>query len=234
MDLHINGNMLPNVRKVLFFFVNFEDARKKLPSYIIYEKFKNKNNTETSSTLQKVNENSENDETKYNDNVNDFCNKFSWNLENLSEITDKKLKYRDECSYLSYWAYEEIKSIFGTLDNYNKKRHIINKLNKIVSDISNRASTKKPCYIYFGNEFDKWDEWKQLHDYFKNSEHILSLVTEPNCNGCNKFCNYVKHIKTLYDKYERGCCLWGSCDDYINCDDKYNPSELLKRLKCEE
>ncbi|CAI7718601.1 PIR protein [Plasmodium vivax] len=211
-----------------------EDTRKELPSYKIYEKFKNIIHMVNSTIFHKLYQNSENDEKTYINKVSDFCSIFSWNLENLSEITDKKLKYRDECSYLSYWAYEEIKSIFGTLDNYNKKRHIINKLNKIVSDISNRASTKKPCYIYFGNEFDKWDEWKQLHDYFKNSEHILSLVTESNCSECTKFCNYVKHIKTLYDKYERGCCLWGSCDDYINCDDKYNPNELLKRLKCEE
>ncbi|CAG9482838.1 unnamed protein product [Plasmodium vivax] len=211
-----------------------EDTRKELPSYKIYENFKSKNNAQTSSKFDKLYQNSENDETTYIDNVNDFCNKFSWSLKNLSEITGNELKHRDKCSYLSYWAYEKIRSIFGTHDIYSNKRHIINKLNETVRDISNSTSTKKPCDIYFGNKFDHWDEWKQLHDYFKNSEHILSLVTESNCSECTKFCNYVKHIKTLYDKYERGCCLWGSCDDYINCDDKYNPSELLKRLKCEE
>ncbi|GAW82740.1 variable surface protein [Plasmodium gonderi] len=211
-----------------------EETRKKLPAYVTYKKLKDKVHVVTSSIFPELFENLKDNERAYINEIVDFCSVFSWNLKYLSKVIDNILNHDDQCSYLSYWAYERIRNIFPTKSDYNRNSHIINKLNDIVIRINNKVSTNKPCYIYFGKEFDEWDDWKKLHDYFKNSEYILSVIDKYNFDEGKKFCNYVNHIKMLYEKYEKGCCLWSNCSDYINCNEKYNPSELLKQLKCED
>ncbi|SBT00741.1 PIR Superfamily Protein [Plasmodium malariae] len=54
-----------------------------------------------------------------------------------------------------------------------------------------------------------------------------------------KYCEYLKYIESIYEKYMRECCAYffsknyfDNCQKYFKCGDKYTPYHLLSKLKC--
>ncbi|KMZ82826.1 hypothetical protein PVIIG_03641 [Plasmodium vivax India VII] len=95
-------------------------------------------------------------------------------------------------------------------------------------------SKHKGCFYNSDCTFYDCDDMKALYDYFKNHHYIKSKINTKNGSQCKIYHEYVSYIEPIYDKYKDDCCNYGFCD-YYNCNDKYDPNELLYKLKnCSE
>ncbi|KNA02003.1 hypothetical protein PVNG_04426, partial [Plasmodium vivax North Korean] len=95
-------------------------------------------------------------------------------------------------------------------------------------------SKHKGCFYNSDCTFYDCDDMKALYDYFKNHDTIENKISTKKVEECNVYQEYVNYIKPIYDKYKDDCCNYGFCD-YFNCNDKYDPNELLYKLKnCSE
>lgn len=96
-------------------------------------------------------------------------------------------------------------------------------------------SSYKPCFYYIDCTFDECREMKDLFDYFKSYDNIQSTISTGKYD-CTKYMQYIHYISELYEKYRYehnyDCCLWGKCDNYFNCDNKFIPQKLYSNLKC--
>ncbi|KMZ89322.1 hypothetical protein PVBG_03672, partial [Plasmodium vivax Brazil I] len=95
-------------------------------------------------------------------------------------------------------------------------------------------SKHKACFYNSDCTFYDCDDMKALYDYFKNHDTIEKKISTKNVEQCKIYHDYVSYIEQIYDKYKDDCCNYGFCD-YFNCNDKYDPNELLYKLKnCSE
>ncbi|SCO65223.1 VIR protein [Plasmodium vivax] len=95
-------------------------------------------------------------------------------------------------------------------------------------------SKHKGCFYNSDCTFYDCDDMKALYDYFKNHDTIENKISATNVDECKIYQKYVSYIVPIYDKYKDDCCNYGFCD-YFNCNDKYDPNELLYKLKnCSE
>ncbi|GAB69447.1 hypothetical protein PCYB_001950, partial [Plasmodium cynomolgi strain B] len=95
-------------------------------------------------------------------------------------------------------------------------------------------SKHKACFYNSDCTFYDCDDMKILYDYFKNYDTIENKISTENMAQCNIYQEYISYIKPIYDKYKDDCCNFGFCD-YFNCNDNYDPNELLYKLKnCSE
>ncbi|SCO72142.1 Plasmodium vivax Vir protein, putative [Plasmodium vivax] len=161
--------------------------------------------------------------------------------------TDNEKKYisnnkdkleENRCSYLIYWAGDQLRSIFSDSSKYNNFRADLNEINKILLSTNNNAEAGKSCYFYLDGNFSQWDEEKYLHDYFKNHGNIKDKYYSGK-TAKNLYCDYLDYVKKLYEKYIWNCCRyfyrgkpWNLCPRYFECDKVYNPFELLSKFKC--
>ncbi|KMZ93281.1 hypothetical protein PVMG_05569 [Plasmodium vivax Mauritania I] len=71
-------------------------------------------------------------------------------------------------------------------DNKTNSAHfhsILNGLNEVLYQVNNSLPEgAKSCLFYLDGNFEKWEEEKYLHDYFKNYDQISKCG-----QNCNKY-----------------------------------------------
>ncbi|CAI7721146.1 PIR protein [Plasmodium vivax] len=165
--------------------------------------------------------------------------KHATNLEKLSNIlTDTSSD--DRCSYLLYWTYDKMLSIFNKSTDISQYHSIINKLNDTIIKINTDLTSDKTCPYLIGRNIDEWEKEKDMHDYFKNHQKISECITEED-GKCNKYCDYLNYINDLYMNYINVCCTCYTnptsdctdmCPKYFKCKKEYYPPDLITKLKC--
>ncbi|CAG9474095.1 unnamed protein product [Plasmodium vivax] len=196
--------------------------------------------------------NKENDMEKYKDHCNgittlngtykgvsNLCMKLARNLTNVSKLENKE-KRSTGCSYFVYWVYEQLNNLNSIKSNYSYTNPAIKELYKVVNRINMKEFKDKGCYVYFDYTLDEWNEWKLLHDYFRNYECTIDSKKDTNLDTCKIKCENLNKINELYAKYLGKCCTYFSngeysneCPEFFKCDDKYNPYELYVHLSCD-
>ncbi|SCN12499.1 PIR protein [Plasmodium malariae] len=162
-----------------------------------------------------------------------LCKKVSKLLKYVFD-KDKLKKSKEYCSHYKYWVYHEIWKLFKN-GQQTDDIHIIDKFNKLQSDLFVKHNKHNCSYGYILNDYEELNykiEKKYLYDYFKNYNTIKSSKQCSNVGG-SKYRAYLEAIKKLYDVEYNSCCLSGltECPDYIlTCDDKFDPSKLLSAL----
>ncbi|KAI4841131.1 hypothetical protein MKS88_000366 [Plasmodium brasilianum] len=162
-----------------------------------------------------------------------LCKKVSKLLKYVFD-KDKLKKSKEYCSHYKYWVYHEIWKLFKN-GQQTDDIHIIDKFNKLQSDLFLKHNNHDCSYGYILNDYEELNykiEKKYLYDYFKNYNTIKSSKQCSNVGG-SKYRAYLEAIKKLYDVEYNSCCFSGltECPDYIlTCDDKFDPSKLLSAL----
>ncbi|SCO69575.1 VIR protein [Plasmodium vivax] len=173
------------------------------------------------------------DSTSYSDKCNDLgttddqfkklCEKFMKNIEKLKEHENNLTKLKVHSSSLGYWIIDELRKYFTDNDK-NIDRGLIDKLIIELNKISHESISKR---LFFNSNFDfnLSREEKFLHDYFKNYNTIVSCKDK----NCADYYKYVSYIEEIYYKHREDCL--GNVCDYFNFHDKYDPENLLSKLK---
>ncbi|GAW84322.1 variable surface protein [Plasmodium gonderi] len=163
--------------------------------------------------------------------IKDLCQKIAKNLKELPSLNNVGKTYRDRCSYMNYWAYNEIlkkyQSNFVVID-----RDLADKLFDVVFNINkDHLSLDYRCYIPFEGDFFKWKNLKILHDYFRNVDEIESNIDSIEKDKCEEYDKYIQLIKPIYDIYAGKCCTWEDECPFFLCDYKYDHHVILHKLK---
>ncbi|SBT72183.1 PIR protein [Plasmodium ovale] len=171
-------------------------------------------------------------ETNYSGS-NKLCAKIARNFKDVSNFRSRFESHKDADSYLSYWIYDEIRKIFSTNNkpsNVPLAEQFLNVMNNVYKK-SNGGRLFDASYNY---ELETMREEKILFDYFVNFNNFISNIKTDN-HKCNKYCDYVSYVKSLYDKHkyldDYDCCLYHDCYDYFKCDAEYEPDKVLTILK---
>ncbi|CAI7723119.1 PIR protein [Plasmodium vivax] len=191
-----------------------DEIIKKLPSFEIYKEF---------NTIK--------DSTSYKDKCSDLgtqdkfkklCEKFMENINNLKTYQNDLTKLKVRSSSLGYWIIEKLENYF-TDNNLNVDKGIIDKLIIKLNEFSFELKLKR---LFFNSnfDFDLSREEKYLHDYFINYNKIASCTDK-----CEVYYKYVRFIEKLYYKHREDCL--GNVCYYFNFNDKYDPENLLSKLK---
>ncbi|SBT56532.1 PIR Superfamily Protein [Plasmodium ovale wallikeri] len=201
----------------------WEDLLSDLPSY---EKYKSFDETKGIDDIVDC-ESLENEER-----VHTFCKMMVRNLRELATIGDNHNR-QERCYYLQHWIYYKIRKMFVTDSNYNQNMGVVNKIMEVAKKINYSLLNRIPCGVLFYNDITTWKEEKDLHDYFKSFEYINCNISDK--EKCQKYKEYVTYIKELYETYKPDdCCPYGEsyneCPHYFNCEEIYNPSDLLPKL----
>ncbi|KMZ95090.1 hypothetical protein PVMG_05962 [Plasmodium vivax Mauritania I] len=169
------------------------------------------------------------------DKMKDICKRIARNLEKLSGILRKDAN-DVRCSYFNHWMYNEIWKLVRTEYNYKIDEDAILKLADIGYGINSALSRPYCSYEYYDNrDFSKWKEMKNLHDYFKNFDHIKKNI-ETDGDKYKNYSKYIKYISKIYDNFEYECCDPRLDKDeiapiYFKCADDYRPEKLLSLLE---
>ncbi|SBS90652.1 PIR Superfamily Protein [Plasmodium ovale curtisi] len=166
--------------------------------------------------------------------VNTLCRMMVRNLTDLSKIQDRDER-KASCYYLQHWIHDRIRRILNKESNYINRDAILGKLREIAQNINNRVLRLNPCSCLFTNTSDEWKQEKDLHDYFKIFDSIK--CSDTNKHKCQKYYNFVKYIKELYEDDDIGymnCCEYGFLEDfcmyYFNCNENVKPNNILLNL----
>ncbi|GAW79403.1 variable surface protein [Plasmodium gonderi] len=162
-----------------------------------------------------------------------FCKQITKHLEELSAKQNRELK--NDCFYFTYWFYDKIGKKYYK-DNKIKNKNVSDQLFNIVALLIKRYPNLEPCRCYESGNPEKWNEEKVMHDYFENYQFIKSNKCDK--SNCEIYLRYLTYINKIYDIFyykDFGCCDYdimpSYCEPYFNCDDKYDPSDLLKTIK---
>ncbi|SBT73460.1 PIR protein [Plasmodium ovale] len=209
-----------------------EGSLKHLPVYAIYEEFDEEANednyNEHFTEARKLKHSYSYDDT--------FCNKLSRNLIKFSSIKSSGINILQRCRCLNFWLYNNIHKIFtkygdirstGIIDAFTKGWKLINS-----EIISGKCSIR-----YDGTtSLEELKYYKYMHDYFKNYEHIIKNYKQK--DTCSLYKQYVSYINKFYKSYKHKCCGYneGNCYFFFDfeCDDKYNPNNVLSIITCNE
>ncbi|GAW84295.1 variable surface protein [Plasmodium gonderi] len=148
-------------------------------------------------------------------------------------------EYKEDCSYYKYWIFREIWKLYKIKKTSHKISDIIKEFMKLNICTKKNDNKKYSCQYYFTHnnedELKYFLEQKNLFDYFKSYDKIISLLP---CNNENNtvYMNYLKYINETYNKHlvQEECCYFGAslCQSYfLSCDDMYNPSKLIALLQ---
>ncbi|KMZ92836.1 hypothetical protein PVMG_01422 [Plasmodium vivax Mauritania I] len=171
--------------------------------------------------------------------VNLLLAKHATNLEKLSNIL-ADTSSDDRCSYLLYWTYDKMLSIFDKSTDISQYHYIINKLNDTMIKINEKLTSDESCPYLIGRNINEWEKEKDMHDYFKNYQKISECITEED-GKCNKYFDYLNYINDLYMNYINVCCTCYTnptsdctdmCPKYFKCKKEYYPPDLITKLKC--
>ncbi|SCO75050.1 VIR protein [Plasmodium vivax] len=193
--------------------IELDEKIKKLPSFKTYEEF---------DTIADAISNTTCSDFGTGDNkFKDLCEKFMKNINKLKTYQDLT-EFKVRSSSLGYWIIDQLRNYF-TVNDKKIDRGVIDRLiielNKYsLGSISNR--------LFFNSDFD-FDlsrEEKYLHDYFINYDTIASCK-----DNCKDYYKYVSYIEKLYYKHREDCL--GNVCYYFNFHDKYDPENLLSKLK---
>lgn len=105
-----------------------------------------------------------------------FCKKL---LKNISEI---KSNY-DLCEYIYYWIYGQLWNMFSTYFKNTYNMDVVAKLLYVVYSIIYKLNFFGCEHSYNHNmPLDILEEMRDLHDYFRNYDHIFftSLISTKN------------------------------------------------------
>ncbi|SCA59593.1 VIR protein [Plasmodium vivax] len=209
-----------------------EDILKDLPAHEIYtelnEKFENEPRLARHCKKMWTFKNN-------NEEMKNLCKRIAYNLEKLSGILSEN-KNDVRCSYFNHWMYNEIWKLVGTESNYEIDEDAILRLADIGHDINKELSRPYCSYKYYENDkFSEWKEMKNLHDYFKNFDHIKKYI-ESDGDKYKNYSKYIKYISKIYRNYEDECCdpaleTREFSPIYFKCDEEYHPKKLLALLE---
>ncbi|SBS82529.1 PIR Superfamily Protein [Plasmodium ovale curtisi] len=165
---------------------------KELPSYKPYEELNKdvidcydcdkccKNEEKIKNSLQKFRE---------------YCEKISKKKIKLFTILKEVNKFRDGCSNINYGSREDILNIFSSNSNFIINYSVVSGLHNIMISINSRNELKKSfCFLDFYYSIDKWKDWKVLHDYFINCDHINSNIANFDKDKYNMYYKYLCFI----------------------------------------
>ncbi|SBT82975.1 PIR protein [Plasmodium ovale] len=176
-------------------------------------------------------------ESDGNEEVKKLYAMYARNFKIINDIQEEEYRIT-RCNHFMYWTYDKIRKMIRT--KTNKDINILNHKNFI--DIRNqisRETQKYFCqYTFQHDKLDDWREEKDLYDYFENFDYIKSKI-DSDINKCKNYYKYVTYINELYKKHKEDedydcCSFWDDCNRYFKCEQKFNPTELLVELKCED
>ncbi|SBS98152.1 PIR Superfamily Protein [Plasmodium malariae] len=209
----------------------YNDILKQLPSYALYNKF--------NSEIKEVKYNNackipDSVTSEYKDNCINLCKKVARNLENLPK-KDKSWSYENRCSHYKYWLYEEIRKFFKDDAKPNDVEVVIKEFLRVQPLLTTDYEILNCDYKFSQKNLQELEtkiEEKYMFDYFTNYEHIKAKETCVNVE-IEKYKKYLNFILQLYNRKKGVCCVGkiSKCPNYfLNCDNEFNPSELLSIL----
>ncbi|SBT87023.1 PIR protein [Plasmodium malariae] len=210
-----------------------ENILKELPEYKQYDDLYKDGNNEVSVDYCR------DTETKWKDQkVKTICNNIIDYLKKFNKSKKKENVNYDECSYFTYWIYDKIISELGTKGNKTFHPDDRTKLNHAILS-AYKNIVKKDCLFYFDDNFNVWKEEKHLYFYFKSYDHIKNKKGSSGTEK-KKYCDYLEQIKNIYEQHITNFCKYffqkdsyvNMCSQYFKCEEKYNPYDLLSKLKC--
>ncbi|KMZ79961.1 hypothetical protein PVIIG_04216 [Plasmodium vivax India VII] len=215
---------------------DYKSILEKLTTHDKYEKLNNESVDENTCAKYCEIPNSLKDNEKT---VNLLLAKHATNLEKLSNIL-KDTSSDERCSYLLYWTYDKMLSIFDKDTDITQYHYIINKLNNTMIKINEKLTSDKRCSYLIGRNIYEWEIEKDMHDYFKNHQKISECIKPKNGN-CNEYCAYLNYINKLYMNYINVCCTCYTnptsdcidmCPNYFKCKKEYYPPDLISKFGC--
>ncbi|SBT83448.1 PIR protein [Plasmodium ovale] len=210
---------------------DWEETLNPLTSYKVYEKL---NNSSSFPGVCTYCTNVTSVERKYKG-ITEFCCEMEKNLINLNKILDNIQDRTERCRYFNFWFYYQIWKRFTSTQTIAHPESLISRLTYVWGDINNKLQLNECSFFYHDNiSLDKWKEMKDLHDFFKNYNFIETNILTFG-DKCQSYKNYIEYNDRLYKKYHTECCISkkNNKENYFNCDEKYNPSNLLSKLRCE-
>ncbi|SBT02200.1 PIR Superfamily Protein, partial [Plasmodium ovale curtisi] len=188
----------------------FEKILENSPKYKLYDKFNEECDdvgkySRYCSTMQYL-------KRSYND-ILEVCYKFARNLINLHEILSYE-KNDEHCRYLNFWITDHVRKKFDThWEDESKIPRVLTGFLTVENAIS-AASKNNNCHFDYRSNvsLNLWKEWKDLHDYIINYNHINEKITYGG-DICTTYSKYFDYIKRLYDKFKGECCG----NSTINC-----------------
>ncbi|SBT54193.1 PIR Superfamily Protein [Plasmodium ovale wallikeri] len=202
---------------------------KGLPSYQIYEELDKDvdNISDFSNVCKDVNS----FENQYKG-ISKLCAKIAKNFGNYTKIKSMITSDDDSETYLTHWIYSAIRKFFIT--NFKNIPGILPQKLLDVANNSYQKSYRSYIITEYSHNFDETKEEKDLFDYFVNYDKFTSNIKNDN-NKCDKYCEYITYIKSLNERHRYldgyDCCPFYNCYDYLKCDEKYDPGNLLSMLK---
>ncbi|CAG9476332.1 unnamed protein product [Plasmodium vivax] len=193
-----------------------DEIIKKLPSFETYKEFDTIEDSTSYATRCS-------DLGTTDDKFKGLCEQFMKNINKLKDYKSDLTKLKDRSSSLNYWIIDELRNYFAV----NKKvidRRIIHKL---INNLNEFSLYLELQHLFSNSDFDfnLSREEKFLHDYFKNYNTIVSCKDK----NCADYYKYVSYIEEIYYKHREDCL--GNVCDYFNFHDKYDPENLLSKLK---
>ncbi|GAW79590.1 variable surface protein [Plasmodium gonderi] len=194
-----------------------------LPSYIKYHELDNV-------LVGNEDESFCNDLATDNEEVKTHCKRIATNLRALSKSVGSERT--DNCYYFQNWFFEHLwKKINTQGEIYNQ--NVVKKLYAVVEMINRTDFRQIPCTCIQTYNLKEAMEEKDLHDYFKNYNYIITNMSDK--NKCENYINYINYIENLYNEDQDYCCglgyLYQDCIHYFKCEEHYRPSNLLSKLR---
>ncbi|SBT87261.1 PIR protein [Plasmodium malariae] len=209
----------------------YDEIIKKLPSYILYDKFK----SEVNEVDNQINCNIFNAvKHKYKDDCVKLCKKIVRNFKLLLEFGKSK-NYNDSCLHYIYWVYEEIEKIFEENTPNEEVNAVVSEFLNL-QDILTKNYRIHNCKYKFAKEILKdlkeKNKEKYLYVYITNYNNIKSK------DFCNKldvteYKKYLNFISEIYKTKKSMCCtsgFWICPNLFMNCTDDLDPSKIIQSL----
>ncbi|SBT58958.1 PIR Superfamily Protein [Plasmodium ovale wallikeri] len=166
--------------------------------------------------------------------ITNFCCDMEKILSKLLTLQENSLHKTELCTYFKFWFIHQIWKRFSAHKDTIYNGSLISRLTYIWGQINDDVlNAECPIILHNNIPLDKWKEMKDLHDYFKNYDTIDNDVTSS--DKCQNYNKYVTQNSILYENHHNKCCVSpkDNLENYFNCDEKYNPSNLLSKLRCE-
>ncbi|SBT55642.1 PIR Superfamily Protein [Plasmodium ovale wallikeri] len=174
-------------------------------------------------------------ESSYKD-ILEVCYKFARNLIKLHEILSKE-KHEEHCRYLNFWITDHVRKKFDThWEDESKIPYILTGFLTAEHIIKSTSNNTNCHFDYRSNVSLKlWKEWKDLHDYIINYDHINEKITSGG-DICTTYSKYFDYIKGLYDKFKGECCEKSTftCPYKIKLYDWCSKDSLFTKKECDE
>ncbi|KMZ77386.1 hypothetical protein PVIIG_05417 [Plasmodium vivax India VII] len=166
-----------------------------------------------------------------------LCTKFVDFLEKISKLNNRSER-NNHCDYLTYWLYEEIGKIYKDHSSKINTVQFVKDLINVGSEVNNKKIKSNTCTIKTDNNvsLEDWKKRKISYIYFKRHDKIKGSVTQKNIDKCDKYFAYLDYINSFYEAYKKENCKSGlftiySVSNYFDCSSKYNPNDLLSKVK---